>query len=164
MNDSRTPAKRLTADEITGLIHELARDGDGADRRWALRQLSVGDASITLPAPKTDEEVLDRLARLNRGVGCEMAKKGFMRAFPASTPPGWSLGKKAGHSVVPTTLKELYLMCPDAPKDPFLNAPPGYPEKGILLKKRRFLADLYIELMAAKGQKVEAPEEVEAAE
>ena len=142
--------KRLSVEEIVDEIHELARNGEGAAQRWALQQLSAGNASLTIPPPMTDDEVIDRLSRLNRGAGFELAKRGFSRAYPAGSPVSWTMARQKGVDYLPTTLKELYALFPDAPMDPLTGAPPGYPETTIKLVKKRWIAEYADELRKAK--------------
>lgn len=57
---------RMSAQEITGEIERLAREGEGADKRWALRVL-YGEAAptrVTLPPPLTGPEIISRFERL----------------------------------------------------------------------------------------------------
>lgn len=151
--------KRLSVEEIVDEIHELARNGEGAAQRWALQQLSAGNASLTIPPPMTDEEVIDRMARLNRGCGFELAKRGFARAFPAGTPVGWTVARAKGVDYLPTTLKEMYEMFPDAPMEPLTGAPPGYPEKSMKLVKKRWVAEYAAALREAKKAHADSEEQ-----
>lgn len=144
------PKRRLSPEEILTEIHGLAQDGDGADRRWALKQLSVGDASITLPTPKSEEELQQRLGRMLRAVGEESARRAYGKAFPAGVPASWSIARKRGKLYVPTTLKELYELFPEAEKDLLTGAPPEYPLNSSVLKKRRWVADYAMKLNKAR--------------
>lgn len=77
------PKKPMSAEEIQSKIEDLARSGEGADQRWALRHLSGQQtSSIVLPEPLTDEERIERFARIARSQGPEITRLGYVRAFP----------------------------------------------------------------------------------
>lgn len=146
--------KRLTPEEIMDEIHQLARDGEGAEKRWALKQLSAGDASITIGKPRTEEEIQERAARILKGIGLESSKKAFAKAHRAATPPQWTQAKRFNAKYLPVTCTQLYEMFPEAEKDEF-GYPPGYPHDKGALHKKRWIAEYAEKLNQARLSKTE---------
>lgn len=148
-------SKRLTPDEITDLIHELAKTGEGADQRWALKMLAPQENSLQLATPMSDAEIVRRGARLLKGMGFELSKQCFAVAHPQGVPLGWKVPERRtdGPLIVPTTLKALYEMFPEAERDPKTDAPPGYPEMtATTTRKRRWVYDYAVKLLHARKE------------
>ena len=83
MSEEAKETRSMTADEIRQEIERLAREGEGADRRWALKKLSDQEGTnIVLPAPLTEAEMIKRVCRINRGAGLEMTRICFFKTFP----------------------------------------------------------------------------------
>lgn len=143
------PGTRLSTDQILDAIHEVARDGEGADRRWALNQLKAQEVSVAVDKPKTEAEVIERIARQLRGVGLERAKDCFRAAYPVAIPLQWTEAKKRGKTYVPITVAELVELFPETPVDAF-HDPVGYPKSGSQLAKKRWIADKAVEMNDAR--------------
>lgn len=150
MSPAAKDGTRLTPDQILDHIHQLARDGEGADKRWALNQLRAQEATgVALPIPKGPEEIRERISRQLRGIGLEATKDCFRAAFPASTPVQWAEARKRGLTYVPVTTRELFDIYPECPRD-VTGDPLGYPRSGSALAKKRWIADKSIELTEAR--------------
>jgi hypothetical protein len=151
---------RLTPEQITDQIHWLAKNGDGADRRWAINKLEPGDVSIAVAPPLNDDEFSLRLSRLMKGAGLNLSKIAFSRVFPQATPTGWTAIKRNKSKMVyaPETVVEFYAMFPDHPKDPKSGLPPGYPVDQDRFNKRKWIAHLAIQLDKARQKGTDVPE------
>ena len=121
----------MTADEIRHGIEELARDGDGADRRWALKQLKADTADeVVLERPATEKEIIQRLGRLMRGAGMVNTKAAYAIAFSHDRRITVSKGTTVpsdldvNEETLPKTLKMFYRLYPDRKKHGF---PVGFP-------------------------------------
>lgn len=140
---------RLTPEEIIDQIHQLARHGEGADARWALKQLSVGDAAITLPKPQSEDDITRRAARVLKAIGVQSSQRAFRLAHPRHTPTAWTEARRVNKEYLPTTINQLYEHYPEAEKQKD-GSPPGYPHDGTLIAKRKFIARLAHSLEEAR--------------
>lgn len=79
--------RRLSLDEIMQGFSDIAQDPDaGAQRLRALQILKGDEASgVTLPEPRTDEEIIWRGARVMKSMGKRMTQLAYQKAFPHST-------------------------------------------------------------------------------
>ncbi len=137
--------KRLSPEDIIDQIHRLAREGEGADQRWALSQLQVGDASITVPKPLTQDEIDRRTARILKGIGIKSTQRAYRIAFPTSVPKNWTEAERHGVDYLPTSLNDLYARFPEAEKNAD-GIPPDYPRNASSLKRQRWIAKYASEL------------------
>lgn len=73
----------LSLEDILHGLSDLAEAGDGAQRTQAYRMLLAhkGGAAAVLPDPLTDQERVERCARVMECVGKELAKLAYHRAF-----------------------------------------------------------------------------------
>jgi hypothetical protein len=136
--------KPLSLDEAIGLISEIARHGEGADRLRALKEIRLMAAetgSVTLPDPMSDQEVIERLARLMRAAGHTVSQLAYRKAYPHAKRPVNHAAPKVletdveiDRSKLPVSLKQLYRMFPEIKRS---GVPPGYPRgKGLLVVKK----------------------------
>lgn len=138
---------RLTLDEIVQLVDGIARDpGAGADRFRAIRWLAQQSAATAaLPAPANEQEIVERLARLQRCAGAERTRIAYRLAFPALGDVDAPVEAAAMRRHLPgelverakacSTVRRLYRAIP-ALKRP--GRPPGYPIRGDALARRRW--------------------------
>ena len=134
----------LSLDEAIGLISDIARHGEGADRLRALREIRVmaqETGSVTLPDPMSDAEVIERLARLIKAAGPTVAQLAYKQAFPHSrktvqeaVPRLLESDLVIDRSKLPVNLKQLYRMFPEIKRS---GVPQGYPRgKGLAVVKK----------------------------
>jgi hypothetical protein len=134
--------KRMSMDDLIDSLNIMAQDNDaGPDKFRALKMLaSMNSTAITVPAPLTGDEVIDRLARLIRAAGRVAAQLAFVRAFPADSKR--SEGTRSAITDAPKVsadhltpediarvkkirgLKRFYKEFPEMKRPGF---PPGYP-------------------------------------
>lgn len=75
--------KQLSADDIQEMIAAMAQQGDGADKRWALKVLQSQQISeAVLPPLLNDAEVIERLMRVMRPAGKETCQLAYRRCWP----------------------------------------------------------------------------------
>ena len=136
--------KPLGLDEAIGLISDIARHGEGAERFRALKEIramaqEAGDT--TLPDPLTDQEVIERLGRLMKAAGPTACQFAYRAAFPATQRPLKVTAPKVvlndilvDRSTLPVNLKQLYRMFPEIKRS---GQPQGYPHgKGLAVVKK----------------------------
>lgn len=112
----------MTADEIQLQIEDLARHGDGADKRWALGKLRQGEeARLAVPPPLTEEEVDERVGRIlvtlpkdriRRILNKYLATPGNKFHFVPDPP------SKPQADIFPRSLQKLYQLYPEAKSIP----------------------------------------------
>lgn len=129
--DAPESTRPMTAEQIRVGIEDLAQNGEGADRRWALKTLkaeSGGDAE--LPPPLNDDEIITRMARMMRGCGKPLARRAYIRAFPRTESVEKTVALTSAEDLglnidkLPRTLKQLYRLYPEIKGPGF---PKGYP-------------------------------------
>lgn len=159
---------RLSPDQITDLIHELARSGEGAEKRWALKMLAPTETQAGMPEPLDAADCVMRLARVMRGIGEKASREALSAAFKSKVVD-MDLDERPNIDrqvsvKVPENLADLYRMFPEAPKDLKTGAPPGYPDgRGITrMKKRRWVYDYAVELLKRREQQFGSPLKVDA--
>lgn len=159
-------AHRLSAEEIETLIHDMAKFGDGPDQRWALSKLrEEAEAQAVVVAPLTDNDVVQRLARLMRGAGVANSRAAYVIAHgnykpqgplrdrfkeSVDVPPGIDLKK------LPATLKAFYRRYPQFKGGG--GFPQGYPVGEGPVKQMKWLQQRSLEvekeMFAAKAADV----------
>ena len=159
---SEVNKKILSPDEITAEINDLARHGDGADKRWALKILSTqAEAEVILPAPLDDVDIKRRLARLMRGGGMALTKAAYVEAFQnapiAQIKASAPLDDLAiDIDMLPKTLRAYYKRYPWKKK---AGMPVGYPQ-GDVLKQMKWAQQASLEeeriLLQAKAAPIVA--------
>jgi hypothetical protein len=159
MTDNDRP-RRLSLDEILDMVSQVARDDEsGADRFRALKMLaSMESAAVVLPAPLTDAEMIDRVARVSKGAGLKLAELGFRKAFPqarrgSDMAPVMSLeqldpGILAQASKV-VSIKMLYRAFPEVKRS---GTPPGYPRTGSLAARQNWCQRIAAQLILDREQ------------
>lgn len=141
MTDTKKP---MDLDEILGIISEIARHGDGADRFRAikvLKDLVQESGSSGLPDPMDDKEAVERMARLMKAMGPMGTQFAYRKAYPNakvklenSKPRVLLSYLNIDEGRLPTTLKALNRMFPDIKRGGF---PSGYPlNKGLEAQKK----------------------------
>jgi len=141
---AENPAKP-TPQEIEALIAEMARNGEGADQRWALNILRrEQEAETVIPPPLQDHEVIEYLIRVMRPSGPEPCMIAFRRCWPHKGMDG--IKKRpviSDRDISPeqmlavekiTTLKQFYKAFPEI--KPRGGVPKGYPSGRGLVEKR----------------------------
>jgi hypothetical protein len=135
MPASDTPRKAVpfTLDEVIGIVSEIARDETDRDRFKALKMLtSLNQSVAAIPAPLTDDEIVERISRLMKGVGAKLCRKAYRKTYPLTdrTP---IFDKEEIEDLGPfikqkvknlKTLKQYNRMFPEVAKG---GVPPGYP-------------------------------------
>lgn len=135
MSEAKTP---MTAEEVRSRIEDLARGGEGADQRWALRMLSAQETStIMLPEPMNDAQYIESLSILMRGGGNEITQHAYKKAFP-NAQRGIHLAPVLSLDQLPemvlqeamkiVSLPLLYKRFPHLKRS---GQPPGYPKKSL---------------------------------
>lgn len=134
----------LSAAKVQELISDLAEQGDGADRRWALKMLSAQSSTAGLPEPISQREAEIRLGRLMFGYGEDITRRAMVRAFSPKMTASMSGGDDPSlfedEEIIPTTLDEYWARWPHKrhPKYPS-RYPPGYPYKGTAEEKKQWV-------------------------
>lgn len=79
--------KARSIDEIMSDIELISQDAEHRDQFKALRMLaSEKAASVTLPPPMEEHEMIERFARLMKPAGYHVVQIAYKRAFPARKP------------------------------------------------------------------------------
>lgn len=130
--------RRLTPEELLDEIHDLARNGDDANKRWALKMLSSQESSLSLPEPLTRADVIERLMRIMRATGMAISQMAWNKAFAGTHKRPTDEAVIADHQdLVPpevankikriTRVRNLYDFAPDIRKP---GVPVGFPRNG----------------------------------
>ncbi len=72
MNEKNQKKENLTLDEAMGIVSDIARHGEGADRFRAVRMIhdmAQESGGQLLPEPTSEAEVMERAERLFTGLG-----------------------------------------------------------------------------------------------
>ncbi len=156
----KSPKKPMSAEEVRSKIEELARSGEGADQRWALRTLHAEESgAVTLPTPLTDAEVLERTCRIMKSAGQILSQLAYRQTFPKSKlggelAPRMLLNDLPEHirekAMQVTTLRILYRDFPDVKRP---GMPPGYPQKSSLLARQEWCQRTAANLLLEQEQK-----------
>lgn len=126
----------MSPEQIEQRIHQLAKEGDDASARWALKLLhSQRQGETGIPAPLNAAEMIERLARVMRPAGREQCQVAYRKAFPYG--PRMNLGivaaeVRAQHLsneikaeiLKVRTLRDLYRHYPTIKRS---GVPKGYP-------------------------------------
>lgn len=148
----------VTFDEARALISEIARSGEGPDKFRALKMvMGLEGSGVGLPEPLTDNDVLDRLARMIRAVGPTGAQLAYRRAFPASKrsidskAPKITLADMApiDPMKLPKNLRELYRMFPEIKKP---GIPPGFPIRSGLEAQKKWCNEAAVRMLMDREQ------------
>jgi hypothetical protein len=127
---------KMTLDEALEQISDVARNGEGADKFRALKiVMSQESGSAALPEPLSDDEIIERLARMIKAAGPTASQLSYRRAFPSAKRPIYHAAPKITEAdmspidpaALPRSLKELYRMFPEVKKP---GIPTGYPVRG----------------------------------
>jgi len=133
--------KPLTLDEVTTILSDIARNGEGAERFRALKMVAAQETgSITLPDPISDAEAIERLGRIIRAAGPTVAQLAYRKAFPAAKRPINHAAPRVtvadmiiDRATLPVNLKQLYRRFPEIKRP---GVPQGYPMgKGLAVVK-----------------------------
>lgn len=161
MSESSDAPKRrgaITFDEAREIISEIARDGEGPDKFRALKMLmGLEGSGVGLPDPLTDNDALERLARLIRAVGPTGSQIAYRRAFPASKRSIDANAPKISEAdmppidrtKLPKNLRELYRMFPEIKKP---GIPPGFPLRAGLEAQKRWCNDAAVRILMDREQ------------
>lgn len=145
MSTDAPSRKHITLDEALGIISDIARGGEGADQMRALKLVMSQESGAShLPAPLTDAEVLERLARILRAAGPTACQLAYRKAFPSAQKRIHDASARVTAADVapvderslPDTLKQLYRAFPEI-KPRTGGIPKGYPLKsGMAVRKQ----------------------------
>lgn len=149
--------KPLTPEEVRQLIEDVARSGEGASQLRALLALSSEQVKESvLPAPLNEDEVIDRLSRLNVMAGIKCARLAMVRAFPkriAASKLVQSLAGKFADEIdqtkLPRTLKALYRAYPEIRQPGY---PKGFPVHGSPEKQKEWCHSVAIKIEVERKQ------------
>lgn len=157
MSDERP--KRLSVDEILDLLSSMARDADaGADRFRALKMLASQEgATVTLPPPMLEGEVVDRIARVMKGAGATLTQLAYRRAFP-DAPRAKLSGKRPTYHEITDDMREraraitsLKLLNQEFPEAKMVRGiPKGYPSGRSLVVKAEWCQEQALKLFAER--------------
>lgn len=156
----KEPKKRgaITFDEAREIISDIARGGDGPDKFRALKMvMGLEGSGVGLPEPLTDNDALERLARLIRAVGPTGAQIAYRRAFPASKRSIDASAPKISEAdmppidrtKLPKNLRELYRMFPEIKKP---GIPPGFPLRSGLETQKKWCNDAAVRILMDREQ------------
>ena len=174
VEDSTAPPKSglLSTAEILEGIHELARSGEGADRRWALRILTEGQTTaITLPDPMDDDEVITRMSMMMKGAGARLTQISYRRAFP-NVRVGTMLGGDLPYDEatdemrrIAARITSLKLLNKKFPEANVGHVPKGFPTGRSLAVKADWCREQALKLLVERERKERqsATKEIEAA-
>jgi len=158
----------LSLDEIMAMVTDIAKDPEsGADRFRALKMLaSTNTAAAVLPDPMNEGEIVERLARLMRAAGRDLAQVSYQKAFPRVSSKPYIATRFKLDDIPPEvqlrverirTLRALYKNYPEVKRPGF---PPGYPLKrglGVISEWcRRVAAKCELDRMQTAANAVEA--------
>ena len=149
----------LSLDEAIGLISDIARHGEGADRLRALKEIRVmaqETGSVTLPDPMSDAEVIERLARLIKAAGPTVAQLAYKQAFPFAkktvhdaVPKVLESDLGIDKSKLPVNLRQLYKMFPEIKRS---GIPQGYPRGRGLAVVKKWCQDKAMQMIIDREQ------------
>lgn len=154
------PRRKLTPDEITEEINELARSGQGADKRWALNILRPQTGNHLALAPiHSADEVVDRLSRLMKPAGQEASRLAYRRAFPHDGADGIKKYAEVRIGDIPPELMDVvrkivsvrtfYKMFPSHKRS---GQPKGYPRNRGIEIQRDWLRRLAAQILMDREQ------------
>lgn len=160
---------RLSPEDIKRAIEELATNGEGTDRRWALNKLQeTEDREVRLPEPLNQFERMERLKRVMRGAGRRMCQGAWRGLWPTSKaqindpalPNELTLtGEELEIIDKVNGLKTLYRHFPSIKK---AGVPTGFPMRGREVQKewcqhqaKRMLLDRKARALEDKGDEGE---------
>lgn len=76
---------RMTVDELVGIAEDIARNGEGAERFRAIKMLKEDNTTQSAIAePLTLDEMMERVARIMKGVGILNTQLCYKMAFPST--------------------------------------------------------------------------------
>lgn len=79
--------KARTMDDVMADIEAISEDSEHRDQFKALKMLaSANTASVTLPPPMQEHEMIERFARLMKPAGYHVVQVAYKRAFPNRKP------------------------------------------------------------------------------
>jgi hypothetical protein len=87
---AKQSAAPMTLDAIERTISALASDPESKDQLRALKILAgmrSGGGVAGIPPPLSDDEVVERLARLLKGSGEKLGALAYVQAYKADPPP-----------------------------------------------------------------------------
>lgn len=151
--------KRLSLDEILDRVSEIAQSESGPDGFRALKMLaSMEQATVVIPPPLEDWEVVDRMMRLMHGAGPQLTQAAYARAFPkiakkvleekrADLSKATREQRAEAHKI--TSLKLLNRKYPECKVK---GTPKGYPQRGSVAQKVRWCQDTALKIMLEREE------------
>ena len=151
--------KQMDLDEAVRILTDIARNGEGAERFRALREIRMmaqETETSVLPDPLTDQEVIERIGRLDRAAGTTLSQMAYRWAFPNAKRPIQHAAPKVltddiviDRSTLPVNLKQLYRMFPEIKRP---GVPQGYPMGKGLAVVKRWCQDKALQMLVDKEQ------------
>jgi hypothetical protein len=141
-------------------LEDIARglsEADAARVRTLIYLASRQEASVTLPQPMSQKEMIERILPLLRALGRPGAQMAYRKAWPNSTTRITDVPKievndlDIGPDVkFPISLKQLYKMAPETKRPGY---PRGYPARGALDEKKEWCHSEYLKVLRARKQR-----------
>lgn len=162
---------KFSRDDLKRIIEDLAENGEGVDRRWALGKLQeTEDRQVRLPDPLTTNERHERLVRVMRGAGRHMCQKAWRKLWPTTKiriddpalPKDVTLDATDLEIISKViSLKSLYRHFPEI-MQPSGGIPTGFPMRGKEVQKdwcqlqaRKILIDRKVAKLEERGEEDE---------
>jgi len=156
--------RRMSLDEILDHVTEVARDPEaGADRFRALKMLATTEsASVVMPEPQADGEVVERLARVMKGAGARLTQAAYGYAFPNANRTTVFKPKPEAEDATPemrfrakriTSLKMLNKAYPEAK---IRGVPRGFPSGRSIAIKAAWCQDQALKLEVERAARERA--------
>jgi len=119
--------------------------------------MGLEGSGVGLPVPLTDNDCIDRLARMIRAVGPTGSQIAYRRAFPATKRPLDKTAPKVTEAdmapidktKLPKNLRELYRQFPQIKKP---GIPPGFPLHKGLEAQKKWCNDAAIRMLMDREQ------------
>lgn len=151
--------KRRSIEEITADIEQISQDPEHRDQFKALRMLAAEKAtSVVLPDPMSDNEIIERIARLIKPVGRALSSIAYRRAFPYNKDIEDEMPKLAQTHLTPeeiltakkcNNLKALYRTFPEIKR---AGMPTGYPRGRSIEEKQEWCRDQATKILIGRAQ------------
>ncbi len=149
--------KPLTIEEVTSILSDIARNGEGPERFRALKMIAAQETgSVTLPEPISDVETVERLGRLMKAAGATAVHMAYRRVFPRAQRPINVGAPKVtiddmivDRATLPVNLKQLYRTFPEIKRP---GVPQGYPRKGGLSVVKQWCQKTALRLLMDREQ------------
>lgn len=152
---------RLTLDDILDIASQIARDPSaGADRFRAMKMVADSQvATASLPRLGSDQDIVDRLARLMKGSGIRLTQLAYVRAFPSSRYAGMSGGPSTYVSARPELVERakkitsLKVLNRNFPEYKVNGVPKGFPTGRSVEAKVKWCQEQALKILVEREQR-----------